>query len=82
MNKFSLKKTLLHNIGLLAKTSFTIVLFIIGLNVIVETPDFTTHLFLTLIWCYMFIKGFRFSPSIIYVNKKGQIAVDYNRGRY
>jgi len=63
---FMLKETVLRNIGLLIKTSFVLLLFGIGLNSIGNFEDATTILFMTLIWCYIFLVRFRFNLAVIF----------------
>lgn len=78
---FSLKKTLLRNIGLLIKFVFQIILFVIGLKAITNyTNPFTDQfvvLFLTLVWCFIFLTHFRFNPRLIFVDKKGYVREEY-----
>lgn len=71
--KFQLKQTTTRNIGLLVKSTFSLFLFMIGLSKIAEFGDQSTVLFLTLIWCYIFLTHFRFNPRLIYQNKHGDI---------
>lgn len=63
---FMVKETILRNLGLVIKTTFSIILFYIGLRAITNTTDPTTILFLTLIWCYIFLVRFRFRATLIF----------------
>lgn len=71
--KFQLKQTAIRNIGLLVKSTFSIMLFMIGTKTITNHNDPTTTLFLTLIWCYIFLTKFRFNPVLIFKDKRGNI---------
>lgn len=64
---FMIKETLLRNLGLVIKTSFVVILFCIGLGAINNAPDQLTILFMTLIWCYIFLCKFRFNPALIFM---------------
>lgn len=75
--KFMIKETLERNIGLLVKSTFSIMLFMIGTKTITNHNDPTTTLFLTLIWCYVFLVHFRFIPKLIYRNDKGDRWEEY-----
>lgn len=73
---FSLKETLRRNIGYILRGLSRIVLFYIGLRsiTIYTNPMMNqfTILFLTLIWCYIFLQTLRIrSPVIVYKNVKG-----------
>ena len=71
--KFGFKKTLIRNIGLLVRSTFKIILFIIGLNTIADSQDQTTTLFLCLIWLYIFLVNFKFNPRLIFDTKNGEV---------
>lgn len=75
--KFSIKDTIIRNLGLLIKFTFQVILFMIGLNVITTNNDQTFKLFLTLIWCFLYFAHIKFNPTIIYKNKKGDRTEEY-----
>ena len=70
--RLAIKLTLIKNIGLLVRFTFQIILFTIGIKTIAAQLDQTIVLFLTLIWCYVFMAHLRFRPTLVFINRKGQ----------
>lgn len=71
--KFNLKETLKRNVGFIFRYFSITLIFIIGLTAISKSPDKITTIFLTLGWCYIFLRELKVKPIIVYKNERGDI---------
>lgn len=71
--KFSFKETIKRNVRFLLRFLISFVLFMIGMKAISRSTDQFVILFLTLTWCYIFLKNLKVRPRVIYKSKEGDL---------